>query len=496
MCRAGCFRWATGAAFLFGLGLLLHVLGDGAQSDAVQPPVPPTPRPVTAAPPPSPSPPPAPGVRAPAPAPAGGPPTLPLADGGQIDFDSAVALAGKQCETLRAVKGGGQLMELTVCWSPQACVGSLRASHREPRGPCPVRLPAGISDDPRWEEYVASKVGPDSLWAVVEGTAEISSVAVRYAGDCRYQGVFGMVQRGAVGSLVVKWETDSWWGLQEKRETVSSFRNKYITRGRPRLTCAGPSLWRTVLRAAGPGYAWGRFVAGATPVGSPQWAAPVRGGGYEWRADGTGPATRADRDSILKACKGRSVTFTGDSQVRTVWRHWQAAMHRRRADTGKVYNETESYGDHALSFFWDPYLQKLADLPRSDTLVLGFGAWPASFGQWKHSKYEAETGRLAEQAAQLVSAGTFRRVIWVGSPAWPKPRRDTKGFRITNMRLGLWNSLSRRHFLGAGHLVADIFALSWPHVKLHRGDGMHYDNSVVLWAAVDVLLPLACPGRR
>eukprot|EP01062_Namystynia_karyoxenos_P041654 TRINITY_DN30376_c0_g1_i1.p1 TRINITY_DN30376_c0_g1~~TRINITY_DN30376_c0_g1_i1.p1 ORF type:complete len:496 (+),score=92.99 TRINITY_DN30376_c0_g1_i1:92-1579(+) len=417
---------------------------------------------------------------------AASPPALPAADGGQVDFASASSLAGSACSTRPAVKGGGQALALEVCWSPQTCVGHLRLRHAETTGsPCgPQGSAGGISTDGWWAEWLRRHHGPDGLWAVAEGEQEVAPVALRYAGECVYEGAWGLTLPGECG-LAVKWETDSWWGTQETKATVASFRNKYVTRWQPRVRCVGPSRWAAALRPApGAGVAWGSYVRGATPPGRPAWAAPVKGGELQWRPVGPAAgAPRGERAAILRRCGKRHVVFAGDSQVRTVWRHWQALLRERRAETAKTYNASEVHGSHTVSFFWDPYLEHaraVARLPPADALVLGFGAWPASFGQWLHSRYDT-------------FVGGWKVVVWVGSPAWPKPRRDTKGFRITNARLGLWNHLSRMHFQSAGLSTADIFTLSWVLPKMHRGDGMHYDNSVVLYAAAERLLPLVCP---
>ena len=170
--------------------------------------------------------------------------------------------------------------------------------------------------------------------------------------------------------------------------------------------------------------------------------------------------------------------FIGDSQVRTLYRHYDAVMTRKRVSQAKGGNISSSYpGGHTAWFLWDPYLNDLSKglLPwagRHDIVVFVFDAWPASFGQWTVEKYKAFTRELMMSVASVSSRTTF---LWVGSPAWPKSRYGVPGFRISNTRLGLWNSISRSCVTALVVRCLDFFEVSWPHIRMHRGDGMHYD---------------------
>ena len=148
-------------------------------------------------------------------------------------------------------------------------------------------------------------------------------------------------------------------------------------------------------------------------------------------------------------------------------------------------------------------------------VVLSFGPWAASFGQWTYVQYATrvrEVARVAEAfVRQCVHEGQRDlsvRFIWLGPPAWPKPRK-MPGFRITNYRLGVFSYIGEqmlcapRYALGdegvdAGSSDAwrraigclDFFSMSFPLLRLHRGDHMHYDRSVLLFSVADVLVDM------
>jgi hypothetical protein len=200
-------------------------------------------------------------------------------------------------------------------------------------------------------------------------------------------------------------------------------------------------------------------------------------------------------------------------------------------------------------FLWDPYLEALRNEPSRrqyiiaagfDVLVFGLGAWPASFGQWSMGKFhmamrqvaatlvklerardEEEEEEAARSGAPPPSAPPLPFLsIWAGSPAWPKPRK-MPGFRITNYRLGVFNTIGEQVLLlhrdeedpqyshrrrshnhaktptgnssnNSKRLRLDWYQPSFPMLHLHRGDGMHYDGSVVLYSAANLLANLVC----
>ena len=169
--------------------------------------------------------------------------------------------------------------------------------------------------------------------------------------------------------------------------------------------------------------------------------------------------------------------------------------------------------------------------PGHAVVVLGIGAWAASFGQWTFRHYAdrvrqvADAAELAMTRASLVTNFSLR-IIWLGPPAWPRPRK-MRGSRITNYRLGVFSHIGEAvmcpHFTKAQRRddrestpgddnsstsheaersrrawaspiwqrqvgCLDYFSLALPMRRLHRGDFMHYDFGAVPFAAIDAIV--------
>lgn len=200
---------------------------------------------------------------------------------------------------------------------------------------------------------------------------------------------------------------------------------------------------------------------------------------------------------------GFRILFTGDSQIRTIFRHWVSVVDNEPPVQQKTFNATifhTSAGSARSTFLWDAYLKHLMNdvaiqemiAAEYDALVVGFGSWPASFGQWSFETMELQLRRLTKCFELLLDAGVT--IVWAGSPAWPKHRKDTPNFRITNSRLFLFNSIAKKELVPlqqTSHRSSlkflPFYDLSISMSRLRSKDGMHYDGSVVLYSCVDAL---------
>eukprot|EP00760_Papus_ankaliazontas_P021316 PhM_4_TR18672/c0_g1_i1/m.71152 len=378
-----------------------------------------------------------------------------------------------------------------------------------------------LSKDREIDNFLKETIGPLGLRVAVEGTDVAMGRTVFISEACRYESFFEVHSQQHKSSdyrLTVKVDTDVCRGYDDTAPTVTSFANHYVFRGSPNMKCksrgtmATSSIFSDVI-----------WSSASTTTESLQnlrnvathFTHPMRGDTFRLHIRGT-PLRQwtYSKDDIEQCISGLGrfiggVLFIGDSQIRTLYRHYDAIMKQTRASQAKGFNMTSTYSkSHRARFQWDPYLKILSDelrllLGSYDVIVFGFGAWPASFGQWDLAKYLQYTSQLFDRITREMKQQTHLKVFWAASPAWPKPRYGTEGFRITNTRLGLWNGLTRR-LLNHQKMqqqsnnnnnyirVLDFFEISWPHIKLHRGDGMHYDHSVVLYGAIDMILSEVC----
>jgi hypothetical protein len=152
------------------------------------------------------------------------------------------------------------------------------------------------------------------------------------------------------------------------------------------------------------------------------------------------------------------------------------------------------------TFLWDSYLKRLTRFgdvlhQEFDVVVFGMGSWPASYGQWSMPMFGNAVERLSE-ALGSASRGTNVLLVYAGSPAWPKHRKGTPGFRITNTRLGIMNQIAYDALLRVGAWILPLFDMSYPMAKMKSKDDMHYDRSVVLYTAVEYLADIICARQR
>ena len=415
----------------------------------------------------------------------GGPP--PLSDAAAA-FEGGWWRRGPVTTKRSAVTGGGAKVEAEVEYYEDTCVGRLLV---RPAGSgaaaCPA--PGRLSTDERWDGFLRVAAGPDYYRLRVEGDAELFAAAVPHVGDCRYAVHFRLLRAQASVSLDVKWETDRYNGVTEAVDTVRSFRDKYVARGIRVGRCALASSAAAPPEAAGTGGRYVRVTAADHPVGFPAGAL-VKAGEWLWQPAAAAAAAAAPPPPCRAAGSGVRILFVGDSQVRTVWRTWEAVLEGRPPTTQKAWRDVRRYGvNHTVGFEFQPLLSNVtaALLQGYDHVVMGFGAWPANSG-WTHAAY----ARFVRRLLAGVAAAAGPRVVWLGAPAWPKPRHNSKGFRITNARLRMWNEVSFAKAREEGMRTVDFFGVSAPHMKLHRGDGMHYDHSVVLYSMVEEIARLTC----
>eukprot|EP00659_Diplonema_papillatum_P011001 gene11001-16917_t len=401
------------------------------------------------------------------------------------------------------LKSAGKYLAGTVAWKPAACEGVVTLV----RTPCNATAErrTNVSHDPRWDAYLKEFEGPDAFRVVVTSDQELLPLRVVYSrGDsCEWQGRF-QLRKGASGvKILAKWDTDNYNGISETIDTVTSFRNKYYHHGFLVGDCvnvknSSASVPDETLEH--------RFVRVSERERGDRfkWWSGVRGSEWRWVGDRSFDPGPTESCAVSKT----SVLFVGDSQVRTVWRHWQATLTRSPVVLWKTFHDESTFGEgHKHAFDFNVFLENIVSCDGSqdspvcmnsrrmieafDVVVLGFGAWPANSG-WTHQRVFTALDRLF--AAMRTYNAT--RFIWIGSPAWPKPRANSPGFRITNQRLRLWNDrandLAREHHIAA----VPFFWIALPHVKLHRGDGMHYDNSIVLHTVVEQLAPFICDPFR
>jgi hypothetical protein len=378
-----------------------------------------------------------------------------------------------------------------------------------------VNITKRVSHDAAFDGYVRGTAGPIALYVLVydDDGAQAAGAAFFDAERCQYVAEFDVAPGVAGGRVKVVQELAAFAALDETITTVPPGRKVELANFA--ASCTTGSYHRAPARLCD-----GRDVDGAAGHWeTAQTSPPARNLTYfPWaghrRRHAVSPSCDVEAFSRqpqrFQRCMARragaagarrySVLFTGDSQVRTLFRQWESVATNRVAVLQKGGNLTVAARDGSWRavYIWDPYLDGFLDrgaLVRAefDAVVLGIGAWPASFGQWTVGQF---TARVAAVAAVAAVAGPLVaqrgvRVVWMGSPAWPKPRQMT-GFRITNYRLGVFNAVGARAVVAAGGAHLDLFGLSLPQRKLHRGDGMHYDRGAVLYAALDVLLTLLC----
>jgi hypothetical protein len=394
--------------------------------------------------------------------------------------------------------------------------------------------PARLSNSTQVHAWISDAMGPHAFLVAVSKPSVSGGTSVFVRDSCTYVHIVEAHLPGAHDISVVRVLTD-YRGLDEMHETVSKFNKDQLPS--QSFMCAADSVRKEVVVD--------NSLASAVVCTTPQplaWV-PVEDVGqqaslarqafngaglryFPWRAKemrlsagacamcrySLQPDLAQGRCTRAAGKRAMRVLLTGDSHPRTVFRHFESMAYNRIALLAKGGNlsapsrskATETTTTFAAAvhadFWWDPYLESFTTreelLLSYDVVLFGFGMWPASFGQWT---YEAYAQRIVEIAAmvrrlQTLAAARQRPVpvlLFAGAPAFPRPRK-MPGFRITNARVGAFNSLGRRRLAEVGVPYLDLFAMTHPVPHYHRGDHMHYDHSVVLYSVVDWVLTIAC----
>ena len=120
------------------------------------------------------------------------------------------------------------------------------------------------------------------------------------------------------------------------------------------------------------------------------------------------------------------------------------------------------------------FLEDLKSVVLDDVLFIGFGAHPASWGQWTFQKMKDHMAKVADALCERRGP-----TVWFGAPAWPKAKSaSVANWRVTNPRLGIFNRLAETAIRSrncSGIRIVDAFSMSLPQLKLSR-DGAHYDK--------------------
>jgi hypothetical protein len=194
------------------------------------------------------------------------------------------------------------------------------------------------------------------------------------------------------------------------------------------------------------------------------------------------------------------VFFLGDSQIRGLWRNFVSVMRNQPEVPGKMDAEGLFHRESAVntaSFVFDAFLRNFTATPEVafDAVVLGFGTWPGrnfcrpncTTVRWSLRQLATRFRAHAAYARHLVSLG--KRVIWVGSPAWPSMIHAQ--VPTSNYRLGLFNAITGRMMREAGADVVDYFAVSYG-IKHATSDGVHYSRTCVHYAMTDAIMNALC----
>eukprot|EP01060_Flectonema_neradi_P023446 TRINITY_DN31701_c0_g1_i1.p1 TRINITY_DN31701_c0_g1~~TRINITY_DN31701_c0_g1_i1.p1 ORF type:complete len:476 (+),score=57.31 TRINITY_DN31701_c0_g1_i1:57-1484(+) len=376
------------------------------------------------------------------------------------------------------ITSGGKQVKGIVHWSSNTCLGYVMIF----RPSCSDDQTV-VSRDDKWNSYLRSVRGPDWFRVNIEGDDVTFMVPMSYLDSCKYIGIIPKV-KGVNLRVTIKWETDNYLGVTELVQTVTSFREKYLTRATSFGDCKSDGEFESQQRNyyhKGNDNALSRY----------PWSQPVKGIEWVW---GTGLTSTA-------ACNDKTIIFVGDSQLRSTWRHWEAILKRKQPELAKTFKSDEVYlRGHRVAYFFDPFMERLFSdnitkiinegSGKETVIVFGFGAWAANIiPGWSHQKFVSTVTTIFNQISKNNQANV--RYLWLGTPAWPKPRRNSDGFRITNARLSLWNQLCSQLAKSAGVKTIDFYGISYPHIKMNR-DQIHFDNSIIMYSVIEQVANQFC----
>eukprot|EP01065_Artemidia_motanka_P017037 TRINITY_DN20606_c0_g1_i1.p1 TRINITY_DN20606_c0_g1~~TRINITY_DN20606_c0_g1_i1.p1 ORF type:complete len:539 (+),score=126.93 TRINITY_DN20606_c0_g1_i1:42-1619(+) len=411
-------------------------------------------------------------------------------------IQSQLDAAGLKCERVKPLRPKDHL-PLLSCFDPGRCRGAVVVP---PAPPCCCRS-SDMSSDGGWGEWLTEHAGPEHIRLTVQSPSEIVMgtqrwVPPRLAGErytCGASILFFQLSQQREFSARAKCELADGWGVNEKHHNTAHWRNKDVA-WLPTYRCQTPP---PLVATPAADVEQGRWVAreGGSLKPAPG-AKPLRGAEWDWERYG-GRRRRFTSEEAARCLRSGGgavvVQIVGDSQARSVYH----AVRQRltSADVSydamrrKVANASDTVAGVQLSYRLDSYLDELPRLADPDVLILGYGAHPASWGQWSYADFGKRVDRVADALCRRRG-----RTVWFGAPAWPKGKPShVRNFRVTNPRLGIFNALSRRALRRCESVRhADFFSMSFPQLRLSK-DGAHYDKSVVMSVLVDMLLEQVCP---
>eukprot|EP00754_Rhynchopus_humris_P007046 Rhum_TRINITY_DN13311_c0_g1::Rhum_TRINITY_DN13311_c0_g1_i3::g.58965::m.58965 len=412
------------------------------------------------------------------------------------DF-AAVESAGFVCESPSTLlKGGGAAYRLRSCYNATACHGyvEVRLLDRADAAQQQQR----VSGDAGWDAWLRANVGPDSFRLVWMSEEEMAMAYQEYdkegsGGGPLYRLRFAFTRPG-VYKARFKLELSEYWGVNEAHHNTAHWKNKEVAY-LPAYAC---TAILPVLRSPQPRTKLGRWVKRALPL-----ASRVKGSEWQWAVYGEEQPLGSYTPKQAAACLRQTradfpvqVRVVGDSQARSVYHALKGLLAQEDASWDvvrrKVANASTAVagGDISLKYTADMFLEDLKSIVLDHVLFIGFGAHPASWGQWTFQKMKDHMSKVADALCERKGP-----TVWFGAPAWPKAKSaSVANWRVTNPRLGIFNRLAEaaiRHRNCSGVQIVDAFSMSLPQLKLSR-DGAHYDKTVVMGTFVDLLLKALC----
>jgi len=367
-----------------------------------------------------------------------------------------------------------------------------------------------LSNSTVWDTFIRHHVGPDALRVTILSDQELSMGAACSIPP-EHSAAHGLmtylvVARGRTRGdyvLQVRLEHDKYWALNEMHDSIPYSLKQDLLQHRVRCDASVATVDRG---ATSPHLArckgLGRPHEGCTygRDDRPRGGRIVRGAEYQLECANCS-VERYHRGTAARvwSCLSRRVLFIGDSHIRTLFWHWAAVVDDTVPRHEKVFNITIAHREKRTiatsTFLWDGYLERWLAYrdwiaTNADVVVFGCGSWPASYGQWTVERWRHHHAEITASALQqLVDSGVT--VVYAGAPAWPKFRKNNPGFRISNYRLGLFEYIVR-HYLPQQARILPFFELSYPLPRLRAKDGMHYDDSIILYSAADLLATYIC----
>eukprot|EP01065_Artemidia_motanka_P022682 TRINITY_DN26881_c0_g1_i2.p1 TRINITY_DN26881_c0_g1~~TRINITY_DN26881_c0_g1_i2.p1 ORF type:complete len:545 (+),score=175.23 TRINITY_DN26881_c0_g1_i2:27-1637(+) len=443
-------------------------------------------------------------------------------------------------------------IKLSLCWSRDACEGTIRFRRSRCGG---SNWGRNLSSDPLHDAWIRKAAGPDFYRVRLDGP-ETALAAVRFEGDCTYAAPLS-VSRGGEYALAVELLYRDYEGLDEARNVwppllkipVLPHGSKAAALRRSRYHAGQltpPSDYVLVCRksdAPAPTAACrastvepGRWVRldGQTLMTKVrvkkvqrhpvlfQWSLQAEAA-HEWRPDRCALPSGAETLRAARACLAKkSVGVGGDSQSRAFYFGLLNFMRGHATECMRNISEPDhqgpglfdgdprcfenvkgqhkhSVGDGTrLEFIEDAFLDKgckgaKPKYLRNDITVLGFGQHPASRVHWSFAKYKRALNERVQCVQGLVAKG--RRVLWLLAPKYPDTQKGypvgVKDWR-TDARLEMFNSAAREAMAPLGVPVLDLYAISAA-MGHSSSDQAHYNNWV-LFEFVRVAVAALCGG--